>query len=132
MTAPENAPLDSMTAEHATVLDQLARKLGVRAPGAIVFGEAVVREGVTVIPVARVGFGYGFSGKAPKESGADVPAGGGGEARPLGFLEIKEGRAVYKPIRDPWVHVLAPLAGGLLAGAAGALVLRHLARGRRR
>ncbi|MEU8975754.1 spore germination protein GerW family protein [Streptomyces monashensis] len=131
MTASEDAPLDATSAEHAALLDQLADKLGVRAPGAIVFGEAVERQGVTVIPVARVGFGYGFGAKAPKESGTDLPAGGAGEARPLGFLEIKEGRAAYKPIRDPWAHVLAPLVGGLLAGAAGASVLRHLVRRRR-
>jgi hypothetical protein len=128
MTASENAPPEVTTADRvcAVLLERLADKLGARAPGTLVFGEPVVRQNVTVIPVARIGFGFG--GQADQEAGEEVPVGVGGEARPLGFIEIKEGRATYKPIRDPWVNVLAPLAGGLLAGVAGASVLRRLAR----
>lgn len=130
MSAPENAPLDATTADPvaAVLLERLADRLGARAPGTIVFGEPVVRQNVTVIPVARIGFGVGFAGRADQEAGEEGPVGVGGEAKPLGFIEITEGRATYKPIRDPWVNVLAPLAGGLLVGAAGASVLRRLAR----
>ncbi|WP_371524607.1 sporulation protein [Streptomyces sp. NBC_01283] len=127
MTAPENAPPGATTADHAftVLLEKLAGKLGGRSPGAIVFGEPIVSQGVTVIPLARIGFGFG--GNAGQKAGEDGLV-GGGEARPLGFIEIKEGRTTYKPIRDPWVNVLVGVAGGLLAGAAGAAILRYLAR----
>ncbi|WP_329619131.1 spore germination protein GerW family protein [Streptomyces sp. NBC_01255] len=132
MTASENAPLEATTADHvsAVLLERLADKLGGRAPGTIVFGEPIVSQDVTVIPVARIGFGFG--GNAGQEAGEDSLVGAGVEAKPLGFIEIKDGRTTYKPIRDPWVNVLVPLTGGLLAGAAGAAILSHLARRRRR
>ncbi|QDQ10995.1 GerW family sporulation protein [Streptomyces spectabilis] len=122
MSAPDNAPLEARAESRvpAVLLEQLADKLGGRAPGTLVFGESVVSQGVTVIPVARIGFGFG--GDTGQEAGV---VGGGVEARPLGFIEIKEGRTRYKPIRDPWVTALVPLTGGLLAGAA---VLRYLTR----
>ncbi|MFE0516542.1 GerW family sporulation protein [Streptomyces sp. NPDC058964] len=120
-----NARLEAGTADRvsAVLLEQLADKLGGRAPGSVVFGEPVVSQDVTVIPVARIGFGFG--GNTGQEAGHDGVVGGGAEARPLGFIEIKEGRTRYKPIRDPWVKVLVPLTGGLLAGTA---ILRYLTR----
>ncbi|MFH8749765.1 GerW family sporulation protein [Streptomyces rimosus] len=129
MTASENASLEARAAEHvsAVLLEQLADKLGCRAPGTVVFGEPVVSQDITVIPVARIGFGFG--GNTGQQAGEDGVVGGGVEARPLGFIEIKEGKTVYKPIRDPWVNVLVPLAGGALAGAA---ILRYLTRRGRR
>ncbi|MEV5509867.1 GerW family sporulation protein [Streptomyces orinoci] len=133
MTGPENAPLEAATADDAAafLLEKLADKLGSRAPGTLVFGEPVVSRDVTVIPVGRIGLGFGGNA-AGQEAGEDGLAGGGVEAKPLGFIEIKEGRTTYKPIRDPWVNALVPLAGGLLAGATGTVILRHLARRRRR
>ncbi|MEN2416539.1 spore germination protein GerW family protein [Streptomyces rimosus] len=125
MTAPENASLEARAADHvsAVLLEQLADKLGRRAPGTVVFGEPIVSQDITVIPVARIGFGFG--GNTGQQAGEDGVVGGGVEAKPLGFIEIKEGKTTYKPIRDPWVNVLVPLTGGLLAGAA---ILRYLAR----
>ncbi|GGZ03632.1 GerW family sporulation protein [Streptomyces poonensis] len=125
MTASENAPLEARAADQvsAVLLQQLADKLGGRAQGTVVFGEPIVSQDVTVIPVARIGFGFG--GNAGQEAGKDGVAGGGFEARPLGFIELKKGKTTYKPIRDPWVNVLVPLAGGCLAGAA---LLCYLAR----
>ncbi|MFE0104932.1 GerW family sporulation protein [Streptomyces sp. NPDC059009] len=128
MTASENAPLQARTSDHvpAVLLEQLADTLGRRTPGTVVFGEPVVSQDVTVIPVARIGFGFGGStGQEARHERMDGVVGGGLEAKPLGFIEIKEGRTRYKPIRSPWVTTLAPLTGGLLAGAA---VLRYLAR----
>lgn len=49
------------------------------------------------------------------------------EARPLGFIEIRDGTAMHKPIRDPWVDVVVPLAA-LLAGTAVPKVVRAVAR----
>ncbi|MDR3083008.1 MAG: sporulation protein [Streptomyces sp.] len=126
------APLGDLSAAHAsvTLLERLADKLGGRASVSTVYGEPIIQDGITVIPVARVGFGFG--GGAGREVGATKTAeggggGGGAEARPLGFIEIKDGTAVYKPIRDPWVDVALPLAA-LLAGIMGSKSVRVLFR----
>ncbi|MEU1408379.1 spore germination protein GerW family protein [Streptomyces sp. NPDC005728] len=129
-TAP--VQLGDLTAAHAsvTLLERLADKLGGRASVTAVYGEPVTRDGITVIPVARVGFGFG--GGAGREigtanSGEGGGGGGGAEARPLGFIEIKDGAAIYKPIRDPWVDIALPLTA-LLAGIVGFKSVRHLLR----
>ncbi|MGW6906689.1 spore germination protein GerW family protein [Streptomyces sp. NPDC054940] len=147
MTAPENesAPvptgdkervaLADMTAAHAsvTLLERLADKLGGRASVTAVYGEPITADGVTVIPVAEVGFGFG--GGAGREVGATKTGeggggGGGAGAKPLGYIEIRDGTATYKPIRDPWSDVVLPLAA-LVIGGAMPKILRSLRRRRR-
>ncbi|MFC9913962.1 spore germination protein GerW family protein [Streptomyces sp. NPDC059862] len=140
MTGPAEpnppVPLAELTAAHAsvTLLERLADKLGGRASVSAVYGEPITRDGITVIPIARVGFGFG--GGAGRETGtAKTGEGGGGgggaEARPLGFIEIRDGTATYKPIRDPWVDVALPLVA-LLAGTGVPKIARALYRMRRR
>ncbi|WP_225859329.1 spore germination protein GerW family protein [Streptomyces albicerus] len=135
MTAPEDAdqpvPLNDTSAARTsvTMLERLADKLGGRASVAAVYGEPVISEGVTVIPIAQVGFGFG--GGAGREVGSAKTGeggggGGGAEARPLGFIEIRNGTATYKPIRDPWVDVAVPLAA-LLLGTTAPKILRAIA-----
>jgi uncharacterized spore protein YtfJ len=133
-TAGENRPLllADLSAAHAsvTLLERLADKLGGRASVTAVYGEPITRDGITVIPVARVGFGFG--GGAGREIGASKTGeggggGGGAEARPLGYIEITDGKATYKPIRDPWTDVVLPLAA-LLAGSALPRVVRMIRR----
>lgn len=104
-----------LTAAHAptTLLERLADKLGARASVTAVYGEPITGAGVTVIPVARVGFGFG--GGSGREIGSDKTGEGGGggggvESRPLGFIEIRDGTATYKPIRRHWTDVIVPLA----------------------
>jgi uncharacterized spore protein YtfJ len=110
MTEPENTTEAAVQASGgaaksaATLLERLVDRLAGKATVTAVFGEPVVCEGVTVIPVAKVGFGFG--GGAGRETGTSRTAegsggGGGAEARPLGFIEIKNGTATFKPIRDP-------------------------------
>jgi uncharacterized spore protein YtfJ len=118
----------------ATLLERLADRLGGKASVTAVYGEPVVCQGVTVIPVARVGFGFGGgAGRATEVSKTGEGGGGGGgaEARPLGFIEIKNGTATFKPIRDPWVDVVVPLAA-LAAGTVAPKLARAIVRRRRR
>ncbi|MFJ2240435.1 spore germination protein GerW family protein [Streptomyces sp. NPDC087859] len=129
---PASVPLGDLTAAHAsvTLLERLADKLGGRASVTAVYGEPITRDGITVIPVARVGFGFG--GGAGREIGTTKTGeggggGGGAEARPLGFIEIKDGTAVYKPIRDPLTDVVLPPMV-LLAGVVGSKSVRTLIR----
>lgn len=140
MTASEARAEPAAQTDHGAafaataLLERLAERLGGKASVTAVYGEPVVCEGVTVIPVAKVGFGFG--GGAGKESGAAKTGeggggGGGAEARPLGFIEVKDGTAVFRPIRDPWVDVIVPLAA-LVAGTAAPRIARAIRRRRRR
>ena len=139
MTVPESMPEARKQAETSTtgsaaeILERLAEKLGSKASVSAVFGEPVERGGITIIPVARVGFGLGAgTGRGRKDAGIAQGGGGGGgcSAAPAGFIEIKDGEAVFKPIRDPLVDVLVPLAV-LIAGSAAPRVVRGLVRLRR-
>jgi hypothetical protein len=138
MSVPEHtvpAAVEAATSSAATadrLLKRLADRLGGRASVTAVFGESVVCEGVTVIPVARVLAGFGGGAGRETVAGRTGEGGGGGggaAARPLGFIEIRKGTAVYRPIRDPWAVVVAPWAI-LLAGTAATGFVRALA-GRR-
>jgi hypothetical protein len=79
-----------------------------------------------VTPRRRAGSaGAGVSrGRKEAETGQ---GGGGGSAVPVGYIEISNGSAVFKPIRDPLVDVLVPLAS-LLAGFATPRMMRWLLR----
>ena len=130
---PEGVPADVLRDvpkgnPAVVLLERLAEKLGGRASVTTVYGEPVTRHGVTVIPVAKVGFGFG-AGVGREAGAAKTGEGGGGGggagAKPIGFIEIQEGFATYRPIRDPWVDVFVPLAvvalGSALPGIIGAL-----------
>ncbi|WP_378740187.1 hypothetical protein [Nocardia brasiliensis] len=94
----------------AAVLDIIGRQ----ACAARVFGEPITVDGITVIPVARAGVGFG---------GAGGGVGGGTDVRPLGYLEISHGGVRYHPIRDIWGQVVVPLTA-LAAGLAAPWLLR--------
>jgi len=99
------------------MLALLSEQLGVRAGAELVFGEPLRTSGRTVIPVARIAYGFG-SGGAPRGADEDRPpesrgAGGGGgvTAAPVGVVEIGEAGVRFVPIGNR-----AVLAGVFLAG----------------
>ncbi|MCZ2111612.1 MAG: sporulation protein [Dehalococcoidia bacterium] len=107
------------------VLDTLASRIGAHADAAAVFGDAVERDGVTVIPVAKVrwGFGGGAGSGADTTSGAldsGEGAGGGGGvlASPLGFIEIRNGVATFHRIKDPVANVPLIVAAAFVTWVA--------------
>ena len=90
----------------------MAEKLGAVARAATVFGEPVERDGITVIPVAKARWGFGGGAGRRKEEGSggqeeDGAGGGGGvQVTPVGFIEIKQNAANFRPIRTvslPWI-----------------------------
>lgn len=108
------------------IVDRLAARIGNRAGAAAVFGPAVARGDVTVIPVAASRFGFGGgSGPGPDGSGEAGGGGGGASSRPLGFIEIRGDRARFRAIRDPLTLGLGALAlamaAAILARSAGRL-----------
>jgi uncharacterized spore protein YtfJ len=80
-----------------------------------VYGEPVERDGVTIIPVAKMqwGFGGGAIGQGPLERGG---GGGGVRATPAGFSQIRDGVAEYKPFRDAGDVIV--IIGAAFAGLA--------------
>jgi len=90
----------------------MAEKLGAVAKAATVFGEPVERDGITVIPVAKARWGFG--GGAGQRKDEDGAGGGGGvQVTPVGFIEIKNHEANFRPIRAaslPWI-----IGGGVLS-----------------
>jgi uncharacterized spore protein YtfJ len=122
-------------------VERLAERVGAKATVNAVFGEPIERDGITVIPVAKVRWGFGGgagSGSvmggpgSASEDGTDAEpragsgqgGGGGATAEPVGWLEIGPDGASFNPIVPAM-----PSPGFLLAaGATAALVLRALAR----
>ncbi|HNS51344.1 MAG TPA: spore germination protein GerW family protein [Anaerolineae bacterium] len=100
------------------------------------FGEPQLVEGVTLIPVAQVGYGFGLGfgrGTQPgEEQGEGEPpasgegGGGGATARPLGTLVVSEGEVAFQPTTDAGKVTLASLAVGALALWELSRILRAL------
>jgi uncharacterized spore protein YtfJ len=112
----------------AALLERLAERLGGQAGATAVYGAPVERDGVTVVPVAKVTWGLGVRGATKTTSEDSEPRGGGGVmVAPLGYIEIARGEARFRPIRDP---MLLWGAGSLLvaAGLSAWLVLGGLRR----
>lgn len=110
----------------AEILEKIGESLGSAATVKSVFGEPIHAEGKTVVPVAKVAYGFGAgSGAAPKkgdgESGNKAEGGGGGggvRAFPAGALEITANGTRFVPFTDlRWV------AGAFAAGALFAALL---------
>lgn len=99
------------------LLERLADRLGGAASSSTVYGDPIERDGVTVVPVSRADWGYGGGWGPDGEGGGG--GGGGVRARPVGYIEIHDGKACYKPIVDP-SHVL--LAVAALLGAVSLIV----------
>lgn len=122
MSVPETT---SEVRPAAEILERLAEKLGNKASVSTVFGEPVRCDDVTIIPVAR--FGIGLGAGSGKIASTLEGGGGGASAVPVGYIEVRDGSAVFKPIRVPLTDVLAPLAV-LIAGSAAPRIVRGLIR----
>jgi uncharacterized spore protein YtfJ len=105
-------------------LERLAEKMGARAGASVVFGEPVERGGVTVVPVARARWGFG-GGAGSRGEGGGSGGGGGVMVSPAGYIEMKAGRARFRPIPDPTARLPVLVARGalllLILGALGRL-----------
>ena len=64
-----------------------------------VFGEPIERDGVMLVPVARVGAGAG--GGSGGRNGEEGNGGGGGiDAKGLGVFVVKDGKVTWQPAVD--------------------------------
>jgi uncharacterized spore protein YtfJ len=103
------------------LLQRIGETLGSTATVKSVFGEPIQANGKTVVPVAKVayGFGGGFgSGNASAHTNHQGEGGGGGggvRAFPAGALEITDTATRFVPFIDPGRLVVAFTAGALVA-----------------
>jgi uncharacterized spore protein YtfJ len=108
-----------MSPESKTTVAELIKRvtqMQESASARTVFGEPVQLNGRTIIPIAKVsyGFGLGMGAGGDKEHGATGEGGGGGggaSIRPVAVLEVSGESTKLKPVVD--VTRLA-LAGMLL------------------
>ena len=112
------------------LLQRTGETLGSTATVKSVLGEAIHVNGRTVVPAAKVayGFGGGFgTGKnsSPDRQGEGGGGGGGVRAFPAGALEITESSTRFVPFID--VDRLVPrLAAAVSAGAVlGSMIVRR-------
>ena len=108
--------------DHSSgLLERLVSQVGGHARVQAIFADPVERDGITVIPVARVRWGVGGGGGAAPE-GSGSGGGGGVAAEPVGYIEITSAGASFRPISRSF----GP-AAFLAAAIAAAIVLRAVA-----
>ncbi len=107
-----------MTADVQTLLDTFAA-LQEKANVNACFGEPVTVEGRTVIPVAKVSYGFGMGAEEgpaseaqPVEAESRGPYGGGVKSSPLAVIEVtQEGTGIEPVIDEQKVAMVALLVG---------------------
>ena len=109
-----------------TLLTQARDSITVRR----VYGEPIERDGVLVIPAAKVGGGGGGGGGEGGEGHEGSGSGGGFGvgARPVGAFVVRDGEVTWQPAVDVTRIVL----GGQIVAIVGFLTLRAIVRARSR
>jgi uncharacterized spore protein YtfJ len=127
--------------------EEMVRRIGTiqdEVGASVCFGTPVERDGHTIIPVARVSFGYGMGfggGSGGKQDSAGFDAapveggeggggggGGGGSSTPVAIIDMAQGDVKVTPIQDA---TRIALSGMFLAGWASFwlfLTIRTIAR----
>jgi uncharacterized spore protein YtfJ len=98
--------------------ERLMERLGGVANADAVFGAPIERDGLTVVPVAKVRWGAGGGGGSDASGDGGSGGGGGLTATPAGYIEIQNGAARF--VRTASVTDLWPI---VLAGAVAAFVV---------
>ena len=113
------------------LLQKIGETLGSTATVKAVFGEPIHTNGRTVVPVAKVAYGFGGgsgSGKGSASAERQGEGGGGGGAVcafPAGALEITESGTRFVPFID-FRRLSRQLAIGFAVGTLlGSLILRR-------
>jgi uncharacterized spore protein YtfJ len=96
-----------------------------------VFGEPIIQDGVTIIPVARVSGGGGGGGGGPAgatEEASGAGAGFGMRSRPVGVFVVKDGNVSWRPSLD----LNRVILGGQVVAVVALLTIRSILKRRRR
>lgn len=96
-----------------TFLTRLINKVTRGANVKLIYGEPIEHDGVVVIPVGKLRWALGGGegrDSAEESSGSGSGGGGGILMSPVGLIEIKDGKARFKPVFDPALIVQIILA----------------------
>lgn len=113
-------PGQGYSEQFAAVLEQFNRKMEDTANAAVAFAPPLEHDGLTVIPVAKVGwrFGGGTGTGRPKQQEqvqGGTGIGGTMSVSPVGYIEVKGGTARFRPIFTPDAILKMQIVGGFLA-----------------
>lgn len=86
----------------ATLVATLAERIGANAGVSAVFGTPIVRDGRTIIPVARSLWGSGAGSGESEDDGSGSGGGGGAMTQPVGYIEVTDTTSTYVPLSRPW------------------------------
>jgi uncharacterized spore protein YtfJ len=127
-----------MSSSEPTVLDSIRDAIG-DAGANRAFGEPVIRDGVTVVPAAKVSGGGGGGGgegnppargegKTSPATGRGMGGGFGVSTTPVGAFVIKNGAVRWRPAVDANKVIL----GGQIVAVTALLTIRAIVRARSR
>ena len=87
----------------------------------LAFGESRTVDGIALVPVAFVSYGFGGT----EESGRlGTGGGGGGVAIPLGAYTTRDGKVVFKPNSVALLAMIIPLVAALGSAVAKIIAAR--------
>ena len=110
------------------LIDGAVEHLRTSASVKTVYGDPIVAEGKTVIPVAKVAYGFG-GGTQTKEGDGKTPAegegaGGGVAARPVGVVEITGQETKFVQFGQPKKLAITALVASAIGLGLGLLLGR--------
>lgn len=114
-------------------IGRLIEQTGRQSGSSAVFGSPIEHDGAVVVPIARTRFFSAF-GAGTSRAFRMVGDGGGGQgfsrADPAGYLVLRDGDAVFRPIRQPAKALVVPLT--FIAAAAAVRIVGTTMRRKRR
>ena len=113
-------PERAYSEKFAEVFEQLYDKMEGTAKAAVAFAPPQEHDGLMIIPVASVGWRFGSGTgtrrqKEQREAQGGIGVGGAMSVSPVGFIEVKEGTARFRPILTPDTMLKMQIVGGLIA-----------------
>lgn len=100
------------------VFKSISERLQSAATVKTVYGDPITAEGKTIIPVARVRYGFGGGSGSRGGNGSQEGGGGGGggvEVTPIGILEVTPGETRFISFEDRRRMIRAALIAFLVS-----------------
>ncbi len=119
-TKTDVQPERAYSEQYTEVLEQLYDRIEGSAKAAVAFAPSQKHNDLVVIPVASVGWKFGSGTgtsrqKEQREAQRGIGVGGTMSVSPVGFIEVKEGTARFRPIFNLDTILKMQIVGGLVA-----------------